>query len=165
MSEILFISHRIPFPPDRGDKIRSHHIVKRLARLAPVHIATFADDELDMAEEVELATLARSYKLVRRAKPLVLAGVQALAARLPVSLTAFYDAGLAAYIDDIVANAPNFNDLCVLRADGPIYTRELRRQGDCRLCRCRFGQIRRLCRQTASGAALGRIARGTDAAR
>jgi hypothetical protein len=58
MSEILFISHRIPFPPDRGDKIRSHHIVKRLARLAPVHIATFADDDLDMSEEVEESRLS-----------------------------------------------------------------------------------------------------------
>ena len=77
MSEILFISHRIPFPPDRGDKIRSHHVVKRLARIAPVHIATFADDDSDMGEEVELAAMARSYKLVRRSKPLVLAGMQA----------------------------------------------------------------------------------------
>ena len=34
MREILFIGHRIPFPPDRGDKIRSHHILKRLARIA-----------------------------------------------------------------------------------------------------------------------------------
>ncbi len=106
MSEILFISHRIPFPPDRGDKIRSHHIVKRLARIAPVHIATFADDELDMGEEVELAALARSYKLVRRTKPLVLAGFQALTARQPVSLTAFHDAGLAAYIDTVLATHP-----------------------------------------------------------
>lgn len=106
MSEILFLSHRIPFPPDRGDKIRSHHIVKRLARIAPVHIATFADDELDMGEEVELAALARSYKLVRRSKPLVLAGVQALAARQPVSLTAFHDAGLAAYIAEILDTRP-----------------------------------------------------------
>ena len=74
MREILFIGHRIPFPPDRGDKIRSHHILKRLARIAPVHVATFADDEHDMAEEVELASLASSYKLVRRSKPLVIAG-------------------------------------------------------------------------------------------
>ena len=106
MSEILFISHRIPFPPDRGDKIRSHHIVKRLARIAPVHVATFADDELDMTEEVELASLARSYKLVRRAKALVFAGVQALAARQPVSLTAFYDVELAAYITEVLASRP-----------------------------------------------------------
>ena len=106
MSEILFISHRIPFPPDRGDKIRSHHIVKRLARLAPLHIATFGDDDMDMAEEVELATLARSYKLVRRAKPMALAGVQALAARQPVSVTAFHDVALAAYVERVVAKHP-----------------------------------------------------------
>lgn len=106
MSEILFISHRIPFPPDRGDKIRSHHIVKRLARMAPLHIATFADDDMDMAEEVELATLARSYKLVRRAKPMALAGMQALAARQPVSLTAFHDAALAAYVERVIAKHP-----------------------------------------------------------
>ncbi len=106
MSEILFLAHRIPFPPDRGDKIRSHHVVKRLARIAPIHVATFADDESDMAEEVELAAMARSYKLVRRSKPLLLAGVQALAARQPVSLTAFYDAGLAAYVEAVLANHP-----------------------------------------------------------
>ena len=27
---ILFLAHRLPFPPDRGDKIRSHHILKAL---------------------------------------------------------------------------------------------------------------------------------------
>ncbi len=104
MSEILFIGHRIPFPPDRGDKIRSHHILKRLARIAPVHVATFADNEFDMAEEVELAALTASYKLVRRAKPLVLAGVQALIARKPVSLTAFDDRQLAHYVEQTIAS-------------------------------------------------------------
>lgn len=103
MSDILFISHRIPFPPDRGDKIRSHHIIKRLARIAPVHIATFADDDHDMSEEVELAAMARSYRLVRRSKPLVLAGMQALASRRPVSLKAFHDAELAAYVEATIA--------------------------------------------------------------
>lgn len=104
MREILFISHRIPFPPDRGDKIRSHHILKRLARLAPVHVATFADDDADMAEEVELASTAASYRLVRRGKPLVLAGVQALAARQPVSLSAFHDQSLADYVEEVLAH-------------------------------------------------------------
>ncbi|MDE2404162.1 MAG: TIGR03087 family PEP-CTERM/XrtA system glycosyltransferase [Sphingomonadales bacterium] len=101
--EILFIAHRIPFPPNRGDKVRSHHIVRRLARLAPVHVACFADDDLDMAEEVELAALARSYCLVRRAKPLVLAGLQALAQRKPVSVTAFDDQRIADYVRKLVA--------------------------------------------------------------
>ena len=106
MREILFLSHRIPFPPDRGDKIRSHHIVKRLARIAPVHIGTFADDDMDMAEEVELATLARSYRLVRRSKPVVLAGLQALASRQPICLPAFHDPAISAYVAEVLANHP-----------------------------------------------------------
>jgi polysaccharide biosynthesis protein PslH len=106
MSEILFLAHRIPFPPDRGDKIRSHHIVRRLARLAPVHIATFADDDLYMAEEVELAVMAASYKLVRRSKPLIVSGLQALAMRQAVSLSAFHDAELAAYVAEVVERCP-----------------------------------------------------------
>ena len=100
--EILFIGHRIPFPPNRGDKIRSHHVLKELARLAPVHVACMADDDADLAEEVELAAIAHSYRLVRRNKPLAVAGMQAIASGKPVSLTAFYDASLAAYVREQV---------------------------------------------------------------
>ena len=102
-NDILFIAHRIPFPPNRGDKIRSHHILNRLARLAPVHVACFADDDADMAEEVELAALAHSYRLVRRSKPLIVAGMEAIARGAPVSLTAFHDRVLARYVQDTLA--------------------------------------------------------------
>lgn len=106
MNEILFLSHRMPFPPDRGDEIRSHHILKRLAGLAPVHVATFADDERDIAEEVELAAIARSYRLVRRVKPLILAGLQSLAQRKPVSLPAFANQELFAYVEQVLRERP-----------------------------------------------------------
>jgi sugar transferase (PEP-CTERM/EpsH1 system associated) len=104
--EILFLAHRMPFPPDRGDKIRSHHILKRLAELAPVHVATFADDDRDMAAEMELAALACSYRLVRRVKPLVLAGIQSLFRHEPVSLPAFYSPILASYVADVLHDHP-----------------------------------------------------------
>ena len=104
--EILFIAHRLPFPPDRGDKIRSHHILRHLAELAPVHVATFADDEADFAAEADLAELAASYRLIRRSKPLALAAVQALALRQPVSLSAFHDRALANYVAAVLATRP-----------------------------------------------------------
>jgi len=106
MGEILFLSHRIPFPPDRGDKIRSHHVLKELARLAPVHVATFVDDDSDLAAEAELAAISRSYRLARRTKPLLVAGLEALARRLPVSLTAFHDSSLADYVAQLLATRP-----------------------------------------------------------
>lgn len=104
MGEILFLSHRIPFPPDRGDKIRSHHVLKALTKLAPVHVATFADDEDDRHAEPELAQASATYCLVHRRKPLSLAGIEALAKGKPVSLTAFHDRRLERYVTELVAN-------------------------------------------------------------
>ena len=43
MAEILFLVHRAPWPPDRGDRIRSWHMFEALAKLAPVHVAALAD--------------------------------------------------------------------------------------------------------------------------
>ena len=104
--EILFLSHRVPFPPNRGDKIRSHHVLRHLASLAPVHVATFADDATDMAQDRELNAVAASHCLIQRRKSLVRAGVEALAQAVPVSLTAFYDPALAAYVCKVLAERP-----------------------------------------------------------
>ena len=49
MGELLYIAHRIPYPPDRGDKIRSWHMLKHMAGMGRVHLACFADDEADAA--------------------------------------------------------------------------------------------------------------------
>ena len=98
MSEILFLAHRIPFPPDRGDKIRSHHILRHLAFLAPVHVATFADDEGDEAAKADLASLAASCHVVDRTRSLPRAGVEALFRGEPVSLAAFRDESVADYV-------------------------------------------------------------------
>jgi sugar transferase (PEP-CTERM/EpsH1 system associated) len=106
MGEILFLSHRIPFPPDRGDKIRSHHVIKALARIAPVHVATFADDEHDDRFEPDLAELAASYRLIHRRKPLAVAAGQALASGRAISLTAFHDPRLEAYVREVLAERP-----------------------------------------------------------
>ena len=105
-SEILFLSHRMPFPPDRGDKIRSHHILKALAGLAPVHVATFADDDRDLVAEPELASLAQSYRLVRRVKPLILAGIQSLFRHEAVSLPAFHSPEIASYVAKVLRDNP-----------------------------------------------------------
>jgi sugar transferase (PEP-CTERM/EpsH1 system associated) len=47
MSEILFLSHRIPYPPNKGDKIRSFHLLRTLAERHTVHLGAFVDDPAD----------------------------------------------------------------------------------------------------------------------
>lgn len=104
--EILFLAHRIPFPPDRGDKIRSHHILKALAELAPVHVATFAETAADRAQEPHLASLAASHCLVARGKPLPVAGLQALLQGEPISLTAFRHRAIVEFIERTLREKP-----------------------------------------------------------
>jgi sugar transferase (PEP-CTERM/EpsH1 system associated) len=106
MSEILFLAHRLPFPPDRGDKIRSHHVLKALAKLAPVHVASFVDQDADWAHEDALADVSTSHCLAARTKPLALAGVEAVLRGEPVSLAAFTSGKLARYVDGLVAHRP-----------------------------------------------------------
>lgn len=106
MGEILFLAHRIPFPPDRGDKIRSHHLLKALAQLSPVHVGTFGETAADMAAENELAQIAASHCLIRRRKPLPLAGLEALASGKPVSVAAWDSAALRAWVAKTLAERP-----------------------------------------------------------
>ena len=47
MQDLLFLAHRIPYPPNKGDKIRSYHFLKHLTSKYNVHLGTFIDDPND----------------------------------------------------------------------------------------------------------------------
>lgn len=104
--EILFLAHRVPFPPDRGDKIRSHHLLAALARIAPVHVGCLGETEQDMAQAGALAALAASHCLVRRRRSLALAGAEALVRGIPVSLAAFDDRRVRRWVARTIAERP-----------------------------------------------------------
>lgn len=107
MSDILFLAHRIPYPPDRGDKIRSWHLLRHLAKLARVHLACFADDEADAAHlpalrEALKGRLGEARVEVRRTSKAI-AGARALLERRPVSLTLFDSAALRDFVRRLLA--------------------------------------------------------------
>jgi hypothetical protein len=47
--KILFLSQRVPYPPNRGDKITTWRLVERFARKHEVEVLAFAHDETDLA--------------------------------------------------------------------------------------------------------------------
>jgi polysaccharide biosynthesis protein PslH len=103
MREILFLVHRIPWPADRGDKIRSHHILRHLAQMAPVHVGAFADDDRDLGFVAEMQTQFASVHVELRDKPQWRAGIEALATGKPVSLTSFGSRSMQNWVDDRLA--------------------------------------------------------------
>lgn len=44
---LLFLCHRIPFPPNKGDKIRSFNLLKKLSEEYDIHLGCFIDDAFD----------------------------------------------------------------------------------------------------------------------
>src|SRR6267142_3062850 len=63
MSELILLVHRIPYPPDKGDKIRSFHLLKHLSERHRVHLGAFVDDPGDWQYEAALKPLCASVHL------------------------------------------------------------------------------------------------------
>lgn len=100
MRDLLFLAHRIPYPPDKGDKIRAWNIFRYLARTHRMHLGCFIDDR---ADRQHLATLRSQcvdllclpiHPRVQRVRSL-------LRARRgqPLSLGYFHDARLQRWVD------------------------------------------------------------------
>jgi sugar transferase (PEP-CTERM/EpsH1 system associated) len=57
--QILMLVHRVPYPPNRGDRIRSYHLLRFLAQRADVWLATLADEPVAAGTNAALAGLCR----------------------------------------------------------------------------------------------------------
>jgi sugar transferase (PEP-CTERM/EpsH1 system associated) len=57
--QILYLAHRIPYPPNKGDKIRSFNQIKYLAGRHAVDVACLVDDPADLVHKNELNALCR----------------------------------------------------------------------------------------------------------
>ncbi|KKW89635.1 TIGR03087 family PEP-CTERM/XrtA system glycosyltransferase [Sphingobium chungbukense] len=104
--EILFLCHRIPFPPDRGDKIRSYHLLERMAQIAPVHVGCFADDARDMGFAPDMAKLTASQCVLMRDRSRVIAGLKGLATGQPLLVSLFDHPDLHRWVAQTLAERP-----------------------------------------------------------
>lgn len=104
--EILFLCHRIPFPPDRGDKIRSYHLLRRLAEVAPVHVGCFADDDRDLSFAPEMSAFTASQCVLKRDRSRVRAGLTGLARGRSLLVSLFDHPALHQWVTQTLAEQP-----------------------------------------------------------
>lgn len=57
MEHLLLLVHRIPFPPNKGDKVRSFHLLQHMAQRYRVCLGTFVDDPADWQYQSQLQML------------------------------------------------------------------------------------------------------------
>jgi len=98
--KILYLCHRIPYPPNKGDKIRSFNEIKYLSTTHEVDLACLADDpgdlkyERDLKEYCKKICIAPLKPLKSKAKSLV-----SLASNRPLSVGYFYSGILQATVN------------------------------------------------------------------
>ena len=61
---VLYFTHRVPFPPDKGDRIRTYHLLRELSRQADVWLLALADEPVTLAVEEQLSQLCQEMAIV-----------------------------------------------------------------------------------------------------
>ena len=92
---LLYLVHRIPYPPRKGDKVRSYHQLKFLAERYRVHLGTFVDDPADLTYIENVRSMCESL-CVRRLHPRLSRALsaRALLTGAPLSLAYFASSAL-----------------------------------------------------------------------
>jgi sugar transferase (PEP-CTERM/EpsH1 system associated) len=103
MEDILFLAHRFPYPPDRGDKIRSWNMLKALGRLAPVHCCTLVDDPRDLDHLAAVEAVCASVHSVAQTRSKFASMAISLVSGQSASVVACGSAPLQAKVDHILA--------------------------------------------------------------
>ena len=67
--QILFLTHRIPYPPDKGERIRAFHELRYLAARHEVDLFCFADSQECAAHQQVLEEICRSVHVEVLSKP------------------------------------------------------------------------------------------------
>jgi len=100
---LLFLSHRLPFPPNKGDKIRSHALFTHLAARHTVHLGCFIDEVEDFSYANAVSAMAASCKFIPLTKTRKLLR-SALAFLNNSSITAevYQDAEMQQWVDTIL---------------------------------------------------------------
>jgi polysaccharide biosynthesis protein PslH len=99
VANLLYLVHRLPYPPDKGDKVRSYHLLKHLLRGHRVFLGTFVDDEQDIPHIETLRSLCAGLHVVHlRRNAARVRSLGSLVGGQAMTLGYYADAGLAEWV-------------------------------------------------------------------
>ncbi len=101
MADLLFLSHRIPYPPDKGEKIRAFHILRHLARRHRIHLGCLIDAPEDWRHVADLREFCADlacFPLHRRWRRL--AALTKMRPGRALTRDYFHHRGLARWVED-----------------------------------------------------------------
>lgn len=104
----LFLCHRLPFPPNKGDKIRSYALLRHLAKRGPVHLACFVDEADDFKHLDTVRALAGGECYFEPLGKMAKAwrSLMGLASGKPLTTACFGSQQLQAWVNRILQDRP-----------------------------------------------------------
>jgi len=78
---VVYITHRVPYPPDKGDRIRNYHVLRELSRHARVWLAALADEPVADDQRTRLNELCERVAFVPVGRRWVRGGLSLLSGR------------------------------------------------------------------------------------
>lgn len=104
MGNLLYLVHRLPYPPNKGDKVRSCHLLKHLAAKHRVFLGTFVDDPDDEAYIDTVRELCADLHVARlHPRTAKLRSLTGLLTHQALSLRYYQDGGLQAWVRQTLA--------------------------------------------------------------
>ncbi|WP_412972010.1 TIGR03087 family PEP-CTERM/XrtA system glycosyltransferase [Glaciecola sp. MF2-115] len=101
---LLFLVHRIPFPPNKGDKIRSYNMMKELSKDFDIHLGCFIDDHEDIGFEPELLQFCKSVKCIQQNKLLCkVKGLQGFLSNKAITLPYYSSAEMQKWTNETIS--------------------------------------------------------------
>jgi sugar transferase (PEP-CTERM/EpsH1 system associated) len=94
----LYLVHRLPYPPDKGDRIRAFHLLKYLGRHCAVHVASLADESVPEETAQALRRHCERLAIVPLGRTRWLHALASVARGRTISEGAFWSSALAALL-------------------------------------------------------------------
>lgn len=103
MKKLLYLVHRIPYPPNKGDKIRSFHFLKALAEKYEIYLGTFIDDPDDWQYVDALKSYCKdSFCVDLQPKWAKLISLSGFLSNEALSLPYYRNQALQAWVDSVI---------------------------------------------------------------
>ncbi len=99
MAHLLYLVHRLPYPPNKGDKVRSFHLLKHLTTRHRVFLGTFIDDPEDEAYVDKLLPYCSDLHIARLSPRLArVRSLSGLLSHEALTLPYYRNAGLQTWV-------------------------------------------------------------------
>ncbi len=99
MANILLLTHRIPYPPDKGDKIHTYQLLRHLGQQHHLMLGTFVDDAGDEQHVPQVRAMCADLHAARLHPPLArLRSLSGLLRNKSLTVAYYRDTGMARWV-------------------------------------------------------------------